>query len=124
MLDDNNKNGNQPQQRQQHPGVGNLLVYLAVPPHVFAEATRALQKALLPLQQPPDIGRNSYFVRVVLEKPFGRDTDSCRALLQALNSSSSSLGLDYYRIDHYLAKVTVQNILTLRRQLQVRQGGG
>lgn len=91
-------------------GVGdklhNLLVYLAIPPHVFGESTLALKKALSDLTVPG-------FTRIVLEKPFGRDTESCNELLQTLRDQEwqeSAL----YRIDHYLGKEMVQNILALR----------
>lgn len=86
----------------------NLLVYLAIPPNVFGTSTEALKKVLETLE--PKVPG---FVRIVLEKPFGSDTDSCNELLQTLKDQDwheNSL----YRIDHYLGKEMVQNILTLR----------
>ncbi len=80
------------------------IFYLATPPTLFATVVERLHLARLlqPLDQ----------VRVVIEKPFGWDLESARALNRSLNS-----GLDeaqIYRIDHYLGKETVQNILALR----------
>jgi glucose-6-phosphate 1-dehydrogenase len=86
----------------------NLLVYLAIPPNVFGTSTEALKKVLGRLNP-----RVPGFVRIVLEKPFGSDTESCNELLQTLkdqNWDEASL----YRIDHYLGKEMVQNIMTLR----------
>lgn len=104
----------------------NLLVYLAIPPYVFAESAQAVRLALeehrTAATNGPPVANSSNdqepflpgFTRVVLEKPFGMDTDSCRELLQSLQDQQwkeSSL----YRIDHYLGKEMVQNLLTLRR---------
>lgn len=91
----------------QRANADNVLVYLAIPPHVFGETTQAVKTAL----------QHTYvrgFTRVVLEKPFGRDTDSCQALLSTLREQQWSEH-DLYRIDHYLGKEMVQNILTMRR---------
>lgn len=88
--------------------IHNLLVYLAIPPHVFTESTFALKKALR--ERKGVTG----FVRVVLEKPFGHDTISCRKLLESLNEQEWKES-QLYRIDHYLGKEMVLNILTLRQ---------
>lgn len=85
----------------------NLLVYLSIPPHVFAESTLAVKTALSEAKVPG-------FVRIILEKPFGHDTDSCNELLQTLKNQAWD-EKDLYRIDHYLGKEMVQNILTLRQ---------
>jgi len=97
---------------QQQGNISNrLLVYLAIPPHVFAPATHAISLAIMK--------SNNNNVRVVLEKPFGRDTDSCQALLDSLKQQPQVWHeSDLFRIDHYLGKVVVQQILPLRRQLQ------
>jgi glucose-6-phosphate 1-dehydrogenase len=84
----------------------NLLVYLSIPPHQFAVATLAVKTALKHVKV-------NGFLRVVLEKPFGHDTDSCNELLQTLRDQEWKES-DLYRIDHYLGKEMVQNILTLR----------
>jgi glucose-6-phosphate 1-dehydrogenase len=94
--------------QESHGSLHNLLVYLAIPPNVFGTSTEAL-KGVLEILNPQVTG----FVRIVLEKPFGSDTDSCNELLQTLkdqNWEERSL----FRIDHYLGKEMVQNILTLR----------
>lgn len=87
----------------------NLLVYLAIPPHVFGESTLALKKSLEQLEPSTIEG----FLRVILEKPFGRDTATCRELLDTLQQQQWHES-ELYRIDHYLGKEMVQNILTLR----------
>ena len=85
---------------------GNYLFYLAVPPELFADVALHLTDVGLTRQQE---GR---WRRIIVEKPFGYDLDSARAL-----NSELSRGLDesqIYRIDHYLGKETVQNILAFR----------
>ena len=86
---------------------GNRLFYLAVPPSSFAPILSGLHAS--GLIRPPGGGPWS---RVVIEKPFGRDLASARelhGLVAAVLDESQS-----YRIDHYLGKETVQNILVLR----------
>ena len=84
---------------------GNRLYYLSVPPTLFGSIVGMLGDAAL--QQPP-----GDFVRVVIEKPFGTDTESAAQLDAELHAV---LGEDQiYRIDHYLGKETVQNLLALR----------
>src|SRR6202023_330260 len=58
------------------------------------------------------MAENDHWRRVVIEKPFGHDLDSAKALNQQLLSVVSERQI--YRIDHYLGKETVQNILALR----------
>ena len=55
---------------------------------------------------------NGHWRRVIIEKPFGHDLDSAKALNQQLLKVASECQI--YRIDHYLGKETVQNILALR----------
>lgn len=88
--------------------IHNFLFYLAIPPSVFGEATAAIKMTLgtVPLKG---------FVRVILEKPFGNDTESCQELLQTLGTQGWSEN-ELYRIDHYLGKEMVQNLLTLRSE--------
>jgi glucose-6-phosphate 1-dehydrogenase len=92
-------------ERKCHTG-GNCLFYLATPPTVFALAAERLAQAGLLREQE---GR---WRRLVIEKPFGTDLESARELDRRL------LGLmaesQIYRIDHYLGKETVQNIMVLR----------
>jgi glucose-6-phosphate 1-dehydrogenase len=85
---------------------GNYLYYLATPPSFFSEIPRRLSEAGLAREQ------DGRWRRVVIEKPFGRDLDSARSLnrelLEVLDESQ------IYRIDHYLGKETVQNLLVFR----------
>jgi glucose-6-phosphate 1-dehydrogenase len=84
---------------------GNRLFYLATPPDAFTPISRELGRTGL-LQQ-----KNGTWRRLVIEKPFGTDLASAKAL------NSELLKIDehqIYRIDHYLGKETVQNILVLR----------
>jgi glucose-6-phosphate 1-dehydrogenase len=86
---------------------GNRLFYLATPPQEFTVILEQLKGA--GLIAPP--GGPSW-TRVVIEKPFGRDLESARAL-NALVASFLEES-QTYRIDHYLGKETVQNILVFR----------
>jgi glucose-6-phosphate 1-dehydrogenase len=85
---------------------GNRLFYLATPPGAFAPITRQLGRVGLLKQQ------NGAWRRLVVEKPFGTDLASA----QALNGELLKILDEHqiYRIDHYLGKETVQNILVLR----------
>lgn len=86
---------------------GNLIVHMATPPDVFGKITKCLYEAGL-LKK----GGKSPFIRVMYEKPFGHDTDSAKALNNELLEYLSEEQI--YRIDHYLGKETVQNILVFR----------
>ncbi|MEX5720179.1 glucose-6-phosphate dehydrogenase [Geodermatophilus maliterrae] len=89
-----------------HGTGGNRVHYFSVPPRLFSPIALSLGKA--GMSQADGDG----FVRAVIEKPFGWDEDSARDLYADL---SSSFGEDQiFRIDHYLAKETVQNLLALR----------
>jgi glucose-6-phosphate 1-dehydrogenase len=85
---------------------GNRLFYLATPPGAFAPITRELGRVGLLKEQ------GSAWRRLVVEKPFGIDLASA----QALNGELLKILDEHqiYRIDHYLGKETVQNILVLR----------
>ena len=88
----------------------NRLFYLAVPPSIFTPIVQNLSASGL---APRDPNPNAEpWARVVVEKPFGRDLNTARAL----NGLVLSLFAEpqVYRIDHYLGKETVQNILVLR----------
>ncbi len=84
----------------------NYLFYLATPPDYFAVITRRLTAAGLTAE--PD----NAWRRVIVEKPFGHDLESARALNRELQAELAERQI--YRIDHYLGKETVQNILLLR----------
>ncbi|RED30544.1 glucose-6-phosphate 1-dehydrogenase [Rhodopseudomonas thermotolerans] len=85
---------------------GNRLFYLATPPDAFAPIATELGRAGL-LEETSGAWR-----RLVVEKPFGTDLASAKALNDHLLGIISEHEL--YRIDHYLGKETVQNILVLR----------
>ena len=87
-------------------GIRNHLYYLAVPPSGFKPISEALAGVGL-LKEPEGAWR-----RLVVEKPFGTDLASARALNHDLLKLVEERQL--YRIDHYLGKETVQNILVLR----------
>ncbi|WP_199253342.1 glucose-6-phosphate dehydrogenase [Mycolicibacterium mengxianglii] len=85
---------------------GNHAFYLSIPPNAFPAVCEQLSKS--GLADNPD-GRWS---RVVIEKPFGHDLASAEALNATVNSVFPESSV--FRIDHYLGKETVQNILALR----------
>jgi glucose-6-phosphate 1-dehydrogenase len=87
---------------------GNRVYYLATVPSVFADV--ALKLGEHDISKPPD--DEDGFVRIVIEKPFGRDLESARELDAKLHSVFDEEQI--YRIDHYLGKETVQNLLALR----------
>jgi len=82
----------------------NRIFYLALPPHMIEPLARGLAKA--------NLHRDRKHVRVVVEKPFGRDLESARHLNRLLGEIF--LESQIFRIDHYLGKETVQNILAFR----------
>jgi glucose-6-phosphate 1-dehydrogenase len=86
---------------------GGRLFYLAMTPDTFPQIIRNLGKA--GLNKPAQGGG---FVRLVVEKPFGRDLTTARQLNNLLLSVFDEPQV--YRIDHYLGKETVQNILVFR----------
>jgi glucose-6-phosphate 1-dehydrogenase len=91
---------------ERHRTGGNAVFYLAIPPSLFGEVVRRLGEAGL-LRPEGETWR-----RVIVEKPFGHDLASAAALSAEL---ASVLREDQiYRIDHYLGKETVQNILVFR----------
>jgi glucose-6-phosphate 1-dehydrogenase len=90
-----------------HGTAGNRLFYLAVPPDEFPAILEGLRAA--GLIAPPG---GPVFARVIVEKPFGRSLETARALntlvANVLDESQT------FRIDHYLGKETVQNIMVFR----------
>lgn len=83
---------------------GNRVFYLAVAPKFFPEAIKQLGNAGML----SDASKS----RLVIEKPFGRDLSSAQSLNQVVNKVCSESQV--YRIDHYLGKETVQNLLVFR----------
>jgi glucose-6-phosphate 1-dehydrogenase len=84
---------------------GNRLFYLATPPNAFLPISKQLGRTGM-------LAENGSWRRLVIEKPFGTDLDSARALNTELLKLVDEHQI--YRIDHYLGKETVQNILVLR----------
>jgi glucose-6-phosphate 1-dehydrogenase len=85
---------------------GNRLFYLATPPGAFAPIARELGRTGLLREE------NGAWRRLIVEKPFGTDLASAKALNDELLKIVDEHHV--YRIDHYLGKETVQNILVLR----------
>jgi glucose-6-phosphate 1-dehydrogenase len=86
---------------------GNHAFYLSIPPGAFPVVCKQLARSGLAGQENPDQWR-----RVVIEKPFGHDLKSARELNSIVNDVFPEESV--FRIDHYLGKETVQNILALR----------
>ncbi len=92
----------------EHKTGGNLLIYLAVPPTAYEAIAARLGAAGLSREGRGWLG----WVRMVVEKPFGHDLPSARSLDATLHNSFEEHQI--FRIDHYLAKETVQNVIMLR----------
>jgi glucose-6-phosphate 1-dehydrogenase len=86
----------------QHGCAGGRLFYLAVPPRFFGTIADQLGK----------IGANTRQSRIVVEKPFGDSGASAKKLSQVIHRSFKETQL--FRIDHYLGKETVQNLVVFR----------
>jgi glucose-6-phosphate 1-dehydrogenase len=91
---------------QTHSTHQNFFYYLAVSPNFFGPIVQRLAGAGLMDQS------NNHWRRVVIEKPFGHDLESAKALNQELLKVADERQI--YRIDHYLGKETVQNIMAFR----------
>ena len=87
---------------------GNRLFYLATAPEYFADIINSLGKH--EMNKPAD--GSATWVRTIIEKPFGHDLESARALNDDVNKVFAEDQI--FRIDHYLGKETVQNILVFR----------
>lgn len=83
---------------------GNRVLYLALPPEAFPPVIEGLGKA--------GLNHSAGYTRIVIEKPFGHDLDSAEKLNQCVHTYFDEQQV--YRIDHYLGKETVQNILVFR----------
>lgn len=88
--------------------MGNHAYYLSIPPKSFPLVAKQLKESGLV----GDDRNDDRWRRVVIEKPFGHDLESARALNEALEVAFPADAI--FRIDHYLGKETVQNILALR----------
>jgi glucose-6-phosphate 1-dehydrogenase len=89
-----------------HGTDGNYFFYLATAPNLFGEIVKQLGAAGLARQE------DGQWRRVIFEKPFGHDLESARTLNADISHVLSESQI--YRIDHYLGKETVQNILVFR----------
>ncbi|MGD8927056.1 MAG: glucose-6-phosphate dehydrogenase [Thioalkalispiraceae bacterium] len=83
----------------------NLIFYMAIPPNLYTRVTQALHDAELTTE---DTG----WRRIVIEKPFGYDTESAMVLNESLHKHFKENQI--FRIDHYLGKSMVQNVLVFR----------
>ncbi|MBI3650613.1 MAG: glucose-6-phosphate dehydrogenase [Acidobacteria bacterium] len=92
---------------KEHGAHNNYFYYLATAPDYFGEIVKRLGAAGLATED-----ENTGWRRVIIEKPFGHDLESARALNVELKQVLHEKQI--YRIDHYLGKETVQNILVFR----------
>jgi glucose-6-phosphate 1-dehydrogenase len=94
-------------------GSPNRMFYLAIPPSLFLRVIESLSKSgAAPRTQENEELQQGPWTRLIIEKPFGRDLASARTLNTELLARFAEPQL--YRIDHYLGKETVQNILAFR----------
>jgi len=93
------------QLEKRHQTGGNRIFYLAIPPTLYEKVISNLGTTGLSREE-------GGYTHVVIEKPFGRDLDSARRLNRIVRDSFEEKQV--YRIDHFLALETVQNILMLR----------
>ena len=89
---------------REHGMPGNRVFYLALPPSAFGPTIDALGRA--------GLAHSPGWTRLVIEKPFGRDLESAQALNQTAHRYFDESQI--FRIDHYLGKETVQNLLVFR----------
>jgi glucose-6-phosphate 1-dehydrogenase len=82
---------------------GNRIFYMAIPPSVFVDVAKSIRHAAM-----SQTGWN----RIVVEKPFGKDSESSSRLSKELGALFTEEQI--YRIDHYLGKEMVQNMMTIR----------
>lgn len=87
--------------------VGNRLFYLATPPSFYADIVERLGTYNLKTDSPKE-----EWTRVIIEKPFGHDLESALSLNESIHKVFKEEQI--YRIDHYLGKETVQNIMAFR----------
>jgi glucose-6-phosphate 1-dehydrogenase len=91
---------------KKHNAQGNRLFYLAVAPRFFSPIAKMLSRCCLSKEE------NGHWARVIVEKPFGHDLASAKQLNQELKQVLTEKQI--YRIDHYLGKETVQNVMVFR----------
>lgn len=93
--------------RGTHGIPGNAAFYLSIPPAAFPTVLKQLERTGMASNE-----KSGGWRRVVVEKPFGTDIKSAKELNELVDDAFTSE--DVFRIDHYLGKETVQNILALR----------
>ena len=93
--------------RKTHGIPGNAAFYLSIPPAGFPTVLKQLERTGM-----ADNTRSGGWRRVVVEKPFGSDLHTARDLNQLVDAAFTPE--DVFRIDHYLGKETIQNLLALR----------
>ena len=93
--------------RDTHGIKGNAAFYLSIPPAMFPVVLKQMERTGMASN-----ARSGGWRRVVVEKPFGHDLESARELNQLVDSVFTAN--DVFRIDHYLGKETVQNLMALR----------
>jgi len=94
-----------PQLEEKHETEGNRIFYLAIPPAVFENVIHNIGLSGLS-------GEDKGYAHIVIEKPFGRDLASARRLNRILHQYFEEKQI--FRIDHYVAKEMVQNMLMFR----------
>ena len=87
-----------------HSHEGNRILYLALPPPMFGPTIDLLGEA--------GLNKSKGWTRLVIEKPFGRDLQSAKELNEIVHKHFAEEQV--YRIDHYLGKETVQNLVAFR----------
>jgi glucose-6-phosphate 1-dehydrogenase len=92
-----------------HKVDGNLIFYLSVPPFLYPVIVENIGRAGLACPARP---QDRELVRLIIEKPFGHDLESAERLNEVIGGNFDESQV--YRIDHYLGKETVQNILMFR----------
>jgi len=91
--------------RIENDGVEDITIYLAVPPKLFPIIAKGVSESNL-------IKKGDYLKRIVFEKPFGEDLASARQINRELWAYFNESQI--YRIDHYLGKEMIQNIMVVR----------
>ncbi len=97
---------------RQSSGPANWLFYLATPPGAFVPIVRSLKQAGLARECGGEGDPSAPWSRIIIEKPFGRDLQSARALNAEIRQCFDERQI--FRIDHFLGKETVQNLMVLR----------
>jgi glucose-6-phosphate 1-dehydrogenase len=93
---------------EEHQTQGNRVFYLAIPPALYKTAAELLHRSGLSSERTQDKG----WSRLIVEKPFGQDLETAKELDRSLHQGFREHQI--FRIDHYLAKETVQNVLIFR----------